>query len=576
MKAKTLLLLLVVASGAGFAGWQAAHYADRTVLSGAAGATAGRKVLFYQSPMHPWIKSDKPGKCTICGMDLTPVYEGDAAIPVEGGLVVLPPSSVTVLDVRSLPASKGELMRSLRFAGTIEDDDTRRRVLSSYVRGRIDKLYVNFVGAEVTEGQPLADLYSPELLTAEREYVQLLRGQGMPQPLVESARQKLVRMGLTTQQISELPGKPESANSSQIVAPLSGTVIARKVYEGQYVDEGAALFEIADFSKMWFVFRAYEQDLPYLNVGLPIEVTTPSLPGKIYKAAITFIDPNLDDPTRSVKVRVELENPVVGQGPAAKRELLRKLYAEGVVQVRVPDVLLVARTAVLSPSGNPVVYVDKGGGAYEQRHVALGRQGDDAWEVTRGLDTGEKVVVAGNLMIDAQAQLNQGITTSHDHSPASAGSATLALNHQQHTVLSEFLKASDAARSALASDDLTGYNRAAKEVEREVDPLREVLRQLPWKIESASLTNKNQFEDKPSLPKAREAFLPLSQFLVELAGRLRQADAAFRDLKIYECPMTDSAFPGAPRKSAWMQLSPPLRNPWFGEEMLECGQEVRP
>lgn len=360
--------------------------------------TGGRKILYYQSAMHPWIKSDKPGKCTICGMALVPVYEGDKGFAAGPGIVVLPQSSVTVLNVQTATVKRAPLVRTMRFAGTVDDDDTKHRIISAYVPGRIEKLHANYVGMEVKAGDPLMEIYSPALLTVEREYVGVLMGLGSSRESVEGARVRLRRMGLSDSEIDALPKKAPGESFSRILAPISGTVVNKLVYAGQYVEEGKAMLELGEFSTMWLVFRAYEHDLPFLKTGQEVEATTPSLPGKVLRGTVAFIDPNLEEATRSARVRVNLPNP--------DREIKHRLYAEARVRSEARDTLQVPRLAVLSPGGNPVVYTDTGGGAYERRPVKLGRLGDDAWEVTSGLSEGEKVVVAGNLLIDSQAQLN--------------------------------------------------------------------------------------------------------------------------------------------------------------------------
>src|SRR5439155_1430890 len=201
----------------------------------------------------------------------------------------------------------------------------------------------------------------------------------------------------------------------------------------------------------------------------------------IYPARITFIDPNLNNPTRSAKVRVEVRNPLLDQDSRRRRELYHRLYAEAAVKVDAPDVLAVPRSAVLSPGAQAVVYVDKGGGTYEQRPVRLGRVGDESWEVLDGVGEGERVVTAGNLLMDAH------------------------------------------------------------------------------------------LEKSADLKAARKQFYALSNAVVELAQKLRAQQKEFGSLKVYQCPMLKQAFPGAPSKGLWIQLEGPLRNPYFGAEMIDCG-----
>jgi hypothetical protein len=172
MKVQMIMSIVLTALVAGLGGWFAARYVTPTKPAETSGE---RKILYYQSAMHPWIKSDKPGNCTICGMKLVPVYEGEKGFEASADIVSLPTNSISVVNVQTELVGRRPLTHTLRVAGRIDDDDTRHRFVSAYVDGRIEKLFVNYVGAEVVEGQPLATFYSPQLLSAEREYLALLR-----------------------------------------------------------------------------------------------------------------------------------------------------------------------------------------------------------------------------------------------------------------------------------------------------------------------------------------------------------------------------------------------------------------
>lgn len=529
---KTILIMLVAALAAA-GGW----FFGRSGSTATAGGEGERKVAFYQSPMHPWIKSETPGQCTICGMDLVPVYEGDAGMAAAGDVVALNPSSVTVLNVQTQPVTRQALTRTLRVAGTIEDDDTRHRIISAYTEGRIDKLHVNYVGAEVVEGQPLAELYSPALLTAQREFVVLSR-QGGEARLVEAARQRLIRLGLTEKQVNAL-GEKQTGDGTEIVAPMTGTVVERNVYEGQYVAAGEKLFEIADYSTMWFVFDVYEKDIAFIREGLTVEVRTPSVPGETFSAPITFVNPEISSETRSAKVRAEIANP--------GRVLRHLAFAQGTVELETPEVLAVPRSAVLAPGQQPVVYVELAEGNYEPRPVKLGRAGDTHWEVLEGVAEGEKVVTSGNLLIDAQSHLNRGgetqvIATQAEQNDQEPEAAT-------EMDLPAMAKANQAAVEALVKDDLAAYNVA-------VHTHPELMKELGHADDLAA---------------ARKAFHTLNLRLVAAV----KASTDEPQLKIYECPMTKNVFPGAPGKAQWVQTAEPLMNPYAGQEMAECGMEVK-
>ncbi|MEI6675626.1 MAG: efflux RND transporter periplasmic adaptor subunit [Verrucomicrobiota bacterium] len=527
-----------------------------------AAATGEHKLRFYQCSMHPQVTSDKSGRCTICGMELTPIYAGESA---GGDVVALTQSQIQVLHVQTAEAIVRPLVRTLQVAGTIAENASRHRVLAAYVDGRIDTLHVNFSGEEIAAGQPLAEIYSPGLLQAEREYRQL------GGDLRKNTALRLRQMGLAPAQIDALDNKSADSLTSQILAPVSGTVVAQAVYAGQYVTTGERLFEIADFSTMWFMFRAYEQDLPWLKTGLVVRVTTPALSDKSFTGNITFIDPNLDAATRSASVRVELPNPQVN----GKRELLNRLYADGRVALDAPPVLTVPRSAVIETGPEAVVYVEQASGAYERRVVTGGRRGDTYQEMLSGIKAGERVVTNGNLLIDGQAEMNRAFMA--PVAPAPAQIPATALNDEQKTAIAGFVKVADAMAAALAADDLSGFNKAAQAA---MDATEVMVKQLRPNINSGAtldaLDEAKHFHGIDDLKAARLAFHKFSVAATAVLEPLRKA-GGMPEFQVYECPMVDQAIPGVPKKARWIQTGGrELKNPFFGTEMPDCGEEIKP
>lgn len=525
----------------------------------------GKKVLFYQSPMHPWIKSDKPGRCTICGMELVPVYQGDKGFDAAGGenTVALTQNQVQVLHVETAEANVQPLSRTLQVAGMIDDDATRHRYISAYVDGRVDKLHVNYLGAEVTEGQPLAEFYSPALLQTEREYRQLSGD------LKTAAALRLRQMGLTPEQIATAANKPAEILNSAILAPLTGTVVAQSVYEGQYVTAGEKMFEIADFSTMWFMFQAYEMDLSWLRVGQKVTITLPALPGRTFEGKVTFIDPNFDESTRSTKVRVELPNPMVD----GRRELLHKLYADGLVDLDLPDTLSVPRSAVIETGPEAVVYVDRQSGAYERTPVKLGRRGDVLIEVLSGLTQGDRVVTNGNLLIDGQAEMNRSFATTPPKEAAPVPKVAT-LSQEQQSAISDFLKLQDAMAEALAADDLDAFGKASAPAMEITTTLTSALVGSADHLEA--LDSAKHFHGFKDLTAARVAFYRFTAAASEVLEPLRKLPTtpAFH---LWECPMVSDAVPEAGKPGRWFQLGDrKVHNPYFGAEMPECGDEIQP
>lgn len=490
-----------------------------------------RAVKFYQSPMHPWITSDQPGQCTICGMDLVPVYEGEAGISTDPGTVTLMPSTAQILGVDTAPVIRAPLEKSIRLSGVIEDDDTKHVIVSAFFDGRIDRVFVDHVGEDVRPEQPLAQIYSPELLYIVREFQTAVR-RGRDDPQAAVARQRLVQFGLTPAQVEELASGARENFGLNFRSPVAGTLVARNVYPGKYVKAGDVLFEIADFGVMWFHANVYEQDLPWISIGAKARVTTPAAPGREFEGRVTLIDPTFDPVTRSTRVRIEVPNPVEEKQGGLARPLPHRAYGEAVLAVAGDEVVSVPRTAVLDTGQRTVAYVDRGGGAYEKRDLRVGRRGDAAVEILGGLAEGEKVVTQGNLMIDAESQMAQ---------PGSLGAAGAAPAHAVDEATMERWTALSAGAAALAADDLAAFNAGGAVA-----------------------------KPAPDLAAARRAFYEVVTPAAQEA--LRHPGA----VHVYECPMTSGAFPGAPDKARWIQIGAPLRNPWFGAAMLECGSEVKP
>ncbi len=533
----------------------------------AAGPAGHDHATTYQCPMHPWIKSDKPdAKCTICGMALVAAIAAPGTgpdQPVDPNLVTLTATQVAVTGVQISPVTRGRLVRTLRVNGVIDDDETRHRILAARVPGRVEKLGVNYVGAEVREGEMLATIYSPEMLTAQRTYVERLRAGNTAFTASEraSARERLLELGLTGEEIRILEATLEPTAMVNARAPMSGTVVSRAVYEGQYVETNDRLFEIGDFSRMWFVFDVYEPDLPWVRPGQTVELTLPSLAGRILTAPVAFIDPNLNEMTRTARARVVLDNP--------DRQLLHRQTGIAAVKIESPDTLLVPRSAVLQHGGKPVVFVAQANRTYAGREIQLGRVGDTAVEVLAGLAEGDQVVTQGALLLDGQAQLAHAAIGGggHDHgtpAPRKVSAAEPEHDAAAYALLKALaLSAADAA-AMLAADDLPGY-------QKNLPALRAAFAAYLTGYAPAARGPLAEFKDTladgPDLRAARRAFEPFSTALVDLA---RSQHVPHREkLHVFQCPMTPVLGTGR-----WLSRSADLRNPFFGSAMLECGEEL--
>ena len=559
---KKIHILLFIAAAA-LGGWWLGRHPRGSASSVPADT---RKVLYYQSPMHPWVKSDKPGRCTICGMELSPIFEGAKGFDSDSPLITLSKDGVVTAGVETAAVTRAPIRRTIHVAGMIDDDETKHRKISATVDGRVEKLFVNFVGAEVTEGQPLATLYSTMLRTAFSEYQVIAQQQPSPQreKLLAGVRDRLVRLGLAPADIDALRDSASPPSEMKILAPATGTVVVSKVYAGQYVKEGDVLFEIGDFTKMWFVFDAYERDLTWIKMGDEVEITTEALPGKVLKAPIVFIDPTIHAATRSAKIRVVLDNPAAIDPLKHRHELLHKLFADGRIRTVSDPVLAVPRNAVLWPKGAPLVYVEKGEGAYEPREIELGRAGDDIWEVRAGLQEGEKVVTSGNLLLDSQAQINRP--------PKAIAAPGAALTDAQQSAARAFFDA-----EARLVDLLSGGK--TQEWKPGVEMLRLAVEKLSREFGAAvaPIRKASSLPVSTDLKVLRAGFYPLAEATADFAISFRMAHPEFTKLFVFECGMAGGAIPGLPKETGrWVQLNGAIHNPWYGAEMLGCGTEIKP
>jgi membrane fusion protein, copper/silver efflux system len=556
MNAKHLLVTLAVAAIAATGAYFLAS--SKHSHTSSSGANAANSV--YQCPMHPWIKSASAGdKCTICGMDLVVATSPSGNGAVDPNLVTLTPASAAVTGVKTTTVARGPLVRTLRVTGVIDDDETRHRFVTAYAPGRIEKLFVNYVGSEVKQGEPLAVLYSPELLIARQEFHSLARSGAASPALVAAARERLRQLGLHDAQIDALAAAETVARDTEILAPLTGTVVARNAdaaYEGGYVETGTRLLEIGDFSTMWFIFDAYEADLAWIRPGQHVDITIPSLPGRVITAPVAFIDPNLNEMTRTARVRVELPNP--------NRELLHRQTASASVRIDTGDVLLAPRTAVLQHSGKPVVYIEQGTGAYLAREIRLGRIGDTHAEVLSGLEEGDRVVTEGGLILDGQAQLaHAAVGAAHDHG-AQAVAPVATTDEKVYALIRTLALAAADASAPLAADDLAGYRRALPALRAALDAW---FAGDPESAGSILAPFMGTLVDGHSIAEARRAFEPFSTALADVArvNHLHHREK----LWIFQCPMTPVLGTGR-----WLQRNDELRNPFFGSAMLTCGEPV--
>lgn len=407
-----VVLILASLAGGGWFLWRE----QRHDHAGEQKTSQGKRL--YTCPMHPFIIKDRPGACPICGMELVRKLDGDGAAPGDGqqnaipGHVSLSPSQRVMANVATSETRQQTLTREINTVGIVQYDQSRQARVTAWIAGRIDRLHVNRIGDMVGRTRPVAEVYSPDLVSAQQEYLLALRSReqlkNSPIPaisqsgegLVASARQRLTLFGVRESQIAALEKAGTPNIRLPIYTPLSGVVIEKLVQQGQYVNVGDVLFNIADLSRVWIELDIYEADLALVRVGQRVEIAAPSTPGRTLSGRISFITPFLDPKTRTVKVRVEMPNPGMGLKP--------DMFVNALIRVALPQSIVVPVSAVMDSGKRRLVWVESSPGMFEPRDVQVGQQADDKIQILFGLKEGDNVAVSGGYLIDSESQLRSG------------------------------------------------------------------------------------------------------------------------------------------------------------------------
>lgn len=382
----------------------------------------------WTCPMHPFILKEKAGSCPICGMDLVKKIE---AAPATGttqstgqkqqadmpGNVALSPTQRVMANVTTVAAVKAAMNKEINAVGIVQYDQSRQYKVTAWIAGRIETLHVNSVGAFVTREKPVADVYSPDLVATQQEYLLAVKSreqlknspiQSVAQSgegLVASAKQRLMLFGVKESQIAEMEKSGKPNIRLPIYTPQSGVVIEKMVQQGQYLNTGDTLFNIADLSTVWVEIEVYENEFSNIHIGQQVTITSQSFPGRTFSGRIAFIYPFLDPKTRTVKARVEMPNPGMKLKP--------DMFVNAIIKVQLGSVIVLPVTAVMDSGKRQVVWVESSPGTFEPRDVQVGEQSGDKVQILSGVKAGDKVAVSGGYLIDSESQLKGGGSQNH-------------------------------------------------------------------------------------------------------------------------------------------------------------------
>ncbi len=537
--------------------------------------------------MHPQIRKDEPGDCPICGMDLIPL-ESDQNEELDPMAVSMSATAMQLAQVQTLTVGKGNVTKSIQLNGKVQEDERLLHTQSSHVSGRIEELAVTFTGDVVSKGQIIARLYSPELVTAQEELLEAQKIATTQPALFNAAKEKLKKWKLTEKQIDQVLTSGQAIESFPILADVSGYVTEKMVNLGDYVRQGEPIYQIADLTKVWVLFDVYETDMGLINQGDEVKYTIQSIPGKTFNGTISYIDPVIDPKTRVAKARVERSN--------ADLLLKPEMFASGIVEASSStkkQSITVPKSAVMWTGTRSVVYVmqkSSQGVSFMMRVVTLGPELGDSYAIESGLEAGEEIAVHGTFSIDAAAQLagkpsmmnpQGGVAmTGHNHGgdqknqmigmPVS--SEQLSISTEAKNALKPVFTSYFRMKDALVNDDLGKAKEAGVRLDGAVESIDMKLfvgdAHDAWMQKSSALNRTlEQINHADDINSIRDLFIEISASIIALAESFDPVSAT---LFIQHCPMADSN-----KGADWLSKEKEIRNPYFGESMLTCGEVTK-
>lgn len=540
----------------------------------------------YTCSMHPQIKQPKPGDCPICGMDLIPLLSSDSGDEADPNEIQMTESAIKLAEIETYIVEKGAPEKQIYLQGKVQADERNISAITARFGGRIEKLYVNYTGQNVKKGQKLASIYSPDLNTAQRELLDAAKYKDSNPSFYKATRNKLKLWELNDEQINAIEEGNEPSIYFDILSPISGTVTRRDVAIGDYVKEGHPLFEVINLSQLWVMFDAYESDLPWIKMGDELSFTLPSIPGETYTSKVTFIEPFIDAKTRVAQVRINMKN--------SEMKLKPEMFANGILESNIAEntqQLLIPKTSILWTGKRAVVYVrvpDRESPSFIYREIELGAESGQYYVVSSGLEEGEEIASNGVFKIDASAQLlgktsmmnpeGGKVSTGHEHHGATAPEKEekVTVSHSEKTP-EAFKKQLGALVHVYASmkDAFVATDEAL--VEKEAKLVLEELKSVNMKLLKGEAHNdwmKNQKVIKSNLESIismkgikmkRSHFGTVSDHMIEAVNTF--GIKSEKTIYLEYCPM---AF--GDKGGYWLSREKEIRNPYFGDQMLKCGE----
>lgn len=396
------------------------------------GIQAGYEKDVYYCPMHPTFTSDKSGNCPICGMTLVKREKGEhkghaemgvaKEMEMAPGTAMITPEKQQLIGVKTGLVERRVLEKTIRAVGRVEYDETKLSYVNTKIEGWIEKLYVDYTGKPIKKGEPLLSIYSPDLVSTQEEYLLALetrekvresRYEDVKQgaeSLVATTRKRLEYWDIPQEEIKKLEETKSASKTLTLYSPIDGFVVEKDVLLGKKIMPGENLYKIADISKIWVLADIYEYELPFISLGQEAKISLSYLPGEEFTGTVTYIYPYIEAMTRTVKVRLEFDNPDFKLKP--------DMYANVEIKSSLGEKVAVPEEAILDTGERQIAFVDKGEGHFEPREVKLGAKAAGFYEVLSGLKEGERVVTSANFLIDSESKMKAalgGMGGEHKH-----------------------------------------------------------------------------------------------------------------------------------------------------------------
>jgi Cu(I)/Ag(I) efflux system membrane fusion protein len=540
--------------------------------------------------MHPQIMQPEPGDCPICGMDLIPAESG--ADGLNANEIKMTDNAMALANIQTSLVGKGQMgNNSLKLSGKIKANEESNAVQVTYFGGRIEKLYVNSTGERVGAGQRLATIYSPELVAAQQELLTASSLKESQPELYKAVRNKLKLWKLSEKQINAIETAGKVQENFPVFATVSGTVTMKMVEEGDYLKQGQPLYKIANLNTVWAEFDAYENQIASLKEGQTIKVTTNAYRNEVFDAKVSFIDPLLNSATRTVVVRAVLQN---------KKDLFKPgMFVEGIIegtQTSTENTVSVPSTAVMWTGERSVVYVktNPNEAIFEMREVLLGNANGDSYTILEGLKNGDEVVTNGTFTVDAAAQLQgkksmmnasggKTMTGHEGHLGMQEDNSGENTNEANHSQMKERIEVSNKfqnqlkqvfndyilLKDALINDNSNDAQTAAKKIGQN-------LAKVDMKLLSSNEAHNHWMTIQKELKSSASAIEKNSDIAVQrghfkhLSAHMISSVRLFGiNQTVYSefCPMVDNN-----KGAYWLSLEKEIRNPYYGEAMLTCGE----